>query len=61
MTQQTLVRRDRIHINDSYHGIYEDLTTESEGAGQPFKTMKDVFLLSALIGYRTGRRIIVEN
>ncbi len=61
MTQQSLIRRDRIHIDDSYHATYEDLTTENNGAVQPFKTMKDVFLLAALIGYRSGRRTVLEN
>ena len=56
MTQQISTQRDRIYIDASNHPIYEDLTTEKEGSVQPFKSMKDLFLLAVFIGYRRGQR-----
>ncbi len=61
MTQQPSAQRDRICITESNHAIYEDLTKEREGLPQPFKTMKDLFLLATLIGYRYGQRIPLET
>lgn len=61
MTQQISTQRDRIYISESHHGIYKDLTTEKEGSPQPFKTMKDLFLLAALIGYQQERRLTLEQ
>ena len=59
---QESTQRDRIHIDESHHEIYEDLTTKREHDDlAPFKTMKDLFLLAALIGYRRGKRIPVEK
>ena len=61
MAQQNSTQRDRIYINESHHGIYKDLTTEKEDSPQPFKTMKDLFLLAALIGYRQEKRLTLEH
>ena len=57
MAQQSPIQRDRIHIDESHHGLYKELTTEKEGLLEPFKTMKDLFLFATLVGYRRGERI----
>lgn len=61
MTQQSSIQRDRIYIDESHHGLFKELTTETEGVFQPFKTMKDLFLFATLVGYRRGERIILER
>ena len=66
MAQQTFTQHDRIHIDESHHELYkdlikEDLTTEKEGSLQPFKTMKDLFLLATFIGYQRRERITLEK
>ena len=61
MSNQTSSQRDRIYIGEAYHALYEDLITESLNSPEPFKTMKDVFLLAVLIGYRSERRLTVKN
>ena len=61
MTPQNPIQRDRIHIDESQHELYKELTTEREDTIQPFKTMKDLFLFAAFVGYRRGKRIRVEK
>lgn len=61
MTPQNPIQRDRIHIDESHHDLYKELTTEREDAFQPFKTMKDLFLLATFVGYRRGERIRLEK
>lgn len=61
MTQQSSIQRDRIYIDESHHELFKELTTETEGVFQPFKTMKDLFLFATLVGYRRGERIILER
>ena len=57
MAQPSPTHRDRIHIDESHHGLYKELTTEKGGLLEPFKTMKDLFLFATLVGYRCGERI----
>ena len=61
MAQQSPIQRDRIHIDESHHGLYKELTTEKEGLLEPFKTMKDLFLFATLVGYRRGERKSLEK
>ena len=61
MAQQSPIQRDRIHIDESHHGLYQELTTEKEGLLEPFKTMKDLFLFATLVGYRRGERKSLEK
>ena len=61
MAQQSPIQRDRIHIDESHHGLYQELTTEKEGLLEPFKTMKDLFLFATLVGYRRGDRKSLEK
>ena len=46
-------QRDMVNIEKRWHPLYKELT---EGKDAPFATMKDVFLLAAVLGYRRGRR-----
>lgn len=57
MAQLSPTHRDRIHIDESHHGLYKELTTEKENSFQPFKTMKDLFLFATLVGYLRGEKI----
>ena len=61
MTQQNLIQRDRIHIDECHHEFYKELTTEREYKLQPFKTMKDLFLFATFVGYRRGKKIPLEK
>jgi len=45
---------ERVSIDESVMPIYKDLTGETEDA--PFVTLKDVFMMSACLGFRVGKR-----
>lgn len=48
--------RDTIVIDESVHEIYKQLTEGSDPVTAPFRTMKDVFMFAASLGYRRGER-----
>lgn len=48
--------RDTVTIDESVHYIYKDLTVGTDPVTVPFKTMKDVFLWAATLGYKRGER-----
>jgi dnd system-associated protein 4 len=55
-----------INIDEGNHGLYKRLTEGTDPISSPFRTMKDVFMWAAVLGYRrgerrplSGRRIIV--
>lgn len=48
--------RDTVAIDESVHEIYKQLTEGSDPVSVPFRTMKDVFMWAAFIGYRKGDR-----
>lgn len=50
------VSRDTVNIDASVHQIYTDLTDGSDPVTVPFKTMKDVFMWAANLGYKRGER-----
>src|SRR6185369_909359 len=50
------VSRDTVTIDESVHKIYKDLTDGTDPVTVPFKTMKDVFLWAAILGYKRGER-----
>ena len=52
-TETRITRQDSVHIDPKHHELYSQLTTGDEA---PFKTMKDLFMLSASVGYARGRR-----
>ena len=55
MSSETrITRRDSVHIDPKHHDLYSQLTTGDEA---PFKTMKDLFMLAASVGYARGRRV----
>jgi dnd system-associated protein 4 len=50
------ISRDTVTIDESVHYIYKQLTDGSDPVTVPFKTMKDVFLWAASLGYKRGER-----
>lgn len=50
------ISRDTITIDESVHYIYKELTDGTDPITVPFKTMKDVFLWAASLGYKRGER-----
>ncbi|MGD9950866.1 MAG: hypothetical protein AB7U29_20730 [Desulfobulbus sp.] len=50
------VDRDTVTIDESVHCIYRELTDGTDPITVPFKTMKDVFLWAASLGYKRGER-----
>lgn len=55
------VGRDTVNIDESVHLIYRILTEGNDPVNAPFKTMKDVFLWAACIGYKKGCRKKVDG
>lgn len=53
--------RDTVSIVESVHEIYKQLTEGSDPVTVPFKTMKDVFLWAACLGYKNGSRKKLEG
>lgn len=51
-----IASRDTVTIDESVHYIYKELTEGADPATVPFKTMKDVFLWAAALGYKRGER-----
>lgn len=50
------VNRDTVTIDESVHYIYKELTDGTDPVTVPFKTMKDVFMWAASLGYKRGER-----
>lgn len=48
--------RDTVSIDESVHHIYKELTDGADPVTVPFKTMKDVFLWAAALGFKRGER-----
>lgn len=48
--------RDTVVIDEAVHDIYRQLTDGNDIISAPFRTMKDVFMWAAVLGYRTGER-----
>ncbi len=53
MNEAPEARRDRVSIETARHDVYKKLAV---GDKAPFKTMKDLFLIAACIGYHLNRR-----
>jgi dnd system-associated protein 4 len=45
----------RVNIDGSLHDLYKQLSEGSNPENAPFRTMKDVFMLAAYLGYRRGQ------
>lgn len=48
--------RDTVVIEETAHEIYRRLTEGNDPEHSPFRTMKDVFMFAASLGYRNGKR-----
>jgi len=46
----------RISIDSSLHELYKQLSEGNDPENAPFRTMKDVFMLAACLGYRRSQR-----
>lgn len=53
--------RDTINIDESVHEIYKQLTEGNDPVNAPFKTMKDVFLWAACLGFKAGSRKALDG
>jgi dnd system-associated protein 4 len=53
---ESATSRDTVAINESVHEIYKQLTEGNDPVSVPFRTMKDVFMWAAVLGYRKGER-----
>lgn len=47
-----------MHIDPRHHELYTQLTADNEA---PFKTMKDLFMLAANVGFQRGRRMPLSS
>jgi dnd system-associated protein 4 len=45
----------RVSIDASLHEFYKELSEGNDPEKVPFRTMKDVFMLAACLGYRRGQ------
>lgn len=54
--QDDIISRDGVHIEEAVHDIYRQLSEGTDPETAPFKTMKDVFMWAASLGYRMGER-----
>jgi dnd system-associated protein 4 len=50
------VERDRVSIDPQVHELYRSLTEGNDIEAAPFRTMKDVFMLAACLGFQRGER-----
>lgn len=57
-TETEGVRTDRVYIDESVMDIYRDLRGDAKSQPEqaPFATYKDIFMLSACLGFRSGGR-----
>lgn len=56
MSEGSTSRSDRVSIDESVISIYHELVDGSSIEQTPFRTLKDVFMLSVALGYRRGTR-----
>jgi dnd system-associated protein 4 len=52
----SVISRDTVVIDKSVHDLYKQLTEGNDPVGVPFRTMKDVFLWAAALGFKKGER-----
>jgi dnd system-associated protein 4 len=53
---ESITSRDTVAIDESVHEIYKQLTEGGDPVSVPFRTMKDVFMWSAVLGHSKGER-----
>lgn len=56
MSESSSSRSDRVNIDEALISIYHELTEGNNIEQAPFRTLKDVFMLAAVLGYRRGSR-----
>lgn len=56
MMTETTDARDTVTIDEGVHDIYKQLTEGNDIVNAPFRTMKDIFMWAAVLGYRNGER-----
>jgi len=54
--QDDATSRDGVYIEEAVHEIYRQLSEGNDPETVPFKTMKDIFMWAASLGYRMGER-----
>jgi dnd system-associated protein 4 len=53
---ESAASRDTVSIDESVHEVYRQLTEGNDPVSVPFRTMKDVFMWAACLGYQRGER-----
>jgi dnd system-associated protein 4 len=56
MMTEIAASRDTVAIDEAIHEIYKQLTEGNDPVNVPFRTMKDIFMWAACLGYRRGER-----
>lgn len=56
MKPKAAIRSDRIAIEAQLHETYKELSSGSDVESTPFEELKDVFLIAACLGFRSGKR-----
>lgn len=56
MSEGGASRSDRVIIDEAVIDIYRELTEGSNIEQAPFRTLKDVFMLAVVLGFRRGSR-----
>lgn len=51
----------RVSIDSSFHDLYKELSDGHDPEKSPFRTMKDIFMLCACLGYRSNTAKPVVN
>jgi dnd system-associated protein 4 len=53
---EPVISRDTVAIDEAVHEVYQKLTEGNDPVDAPFRTMKDVFMWAASLGYQRGER-----
>ena len=56
MMAEIAASRDAVAVDEAIHEIYRQLIEGNDPVSVPFRTMKDVFMWAACLGYRHGER-----
>lgn len=56
-----MIGRDTVGIENNVHELYKQLTEGKNPKENPFKSMKDVFMWAAVVGYQSGERRPIEG
>jgi hypothetical protein len=52
---------DRIYVEEKYHSMYLELLSKGESERIPFKTLKEIFMYSAILGVLAGQKKSIEK